>query len=130
MANAFYIQPSSGKPIYRQLVEQIRRQCASGQLHPGDLLPSVRELAGNLSVNPMTISRAYSALETEGVLLRRRGVGMEVAGAGLNSAAERSALLEPALRMVARQARELELPERAVVKALQKMLKELENQDD
>ena len=129
-ANAFYIQPSSGAPIYRQLVDQIRRQCASGQLQSGDRLPSVRELAGILSVNPMTISRAYSLLETEGLLVRQRGVGMQVAATKTTSIRERLALLDPAIQALAHQAQELEVPEQAVLKALQSLLKKQENSHD
>lgn len=75
----FNLNPNAGAPIYRQLVDQIKRMVAGGQLRPGDQLPSVRELALAHAVNPMTISKAYSLLETEGILLRQRGKPMEVA---------------------------------------------------
>lgn len=75
----FVLNSGSGIPIYRQLVDQIRRLVAAGQLKPGDTLPSVREVASLHAVNPMTISRAYNQLEIEGVLLRKRGRPMEVA---------------------------------------------------
>ena len=64
----FVLQPVSGVPIYRQLVEQIRRLIAGGQLAPGTELPSVREVAQSHAVNPMTISKAYALLEAEGLL--------------------------------------------------------------
>jgi GntR family transcriptional regulator len=76
----FILNPQSGIPIYRQLVEQIRRLVASGQLAPGEALPSVREVAADHAVNPMTVSRAYNLLETEGLLNRRRGKPMTVVG--------------------------------------------------
>jgi len=72
------LNPSSGVPIYRQIVDQIRQQCASGGLTEGDLLPSVRSIATSLGINPMTVSKAYSQLEAEGLVLRKRGVGMVV----------------------------------------------------
>lgn len=75
----FNLNPSAGAPIYRQLVDQIKRMVAGGQLRPGDQLPSVRELALAHAVNPMTISKAYSLLEADGVLVRKRGKPMEVA---------------------------------------------------
>src|SRR5690606_276793 len=75
----FILNPQSGIPIYRQLAEQIRRMVAGGQLQAGDELPSVRELAVAHAVNPMTISKAYSLLEVEGVLVRQRGKPMQVA---------------------------------------------------
>jgi len=73
------IDHHSGQPIYRQVIEQIRRQIMAGQLGEDTQLVSVRELAGQLNVNPMTISKAYSLLENEGLLERRRGVGLFVA---------------------------------------------------
>jgi GntR family transcriptional regulator len=72
----FSIAPGSSEPIYRQLMEQIRRMSAAGQLADGDLLPSVRDVALALSLNPMTVSKAYNYLEVEGLLSRQRGVGM------------------------------------------------------
>jgi GntR family transcriptional regulator len=75
----FQINPSSGEPIYRQLIEQVERFIVSGMLSAGDELPSVRQLAINLEINPMTISKAYSILEAKELLERRRGRGMFVA---------------------------------------------------
>ena len=75
----FTLQPSSGVPIYLQLIQQVRRMVASGQLTPGTELPSVREVATEYTVNPTTISKAYSLLENEGLLLRNRGKPMTVA---------------------------------------------------
>ena len=69
----FTLDPHSGVPIYRQLLEQVRRLVASGQLKAGSELPSVRDLALAHAVNPMTISKAYSLLEAEGLLQRNRG---------------------------------------------------------
>jgi GntR family transcriptional regulator len=75
----FILQPHSGVPIYRQLAEQVRRMVASGQLTPGVPLPSIRDLALKHAINPMTVSKAYSLLENEGVLERHRGKPMKVA---------------------------------------------------
>jgi GntR family transcriptional regulator len=74
----FTLQPSSGVPIYRQLIDQVRRLVASGQLEPGAELPSVREVATEYTVNPTTISKAYSLLELEGLLQRNRGKPMTI----------------------------------------------------
>ena len=74
----FTLQPSSGVPIYLQLIQQVRRMVASGQLTPGTELPSVREVATEYVVNPTTISKAYSQLESEGLLQRNRGKPMTV----------------------------------------------------
>ena len=75
----FRLNPQSGTPIYRQLMDQVRWMVASNQLKPGDELPSVRDLALEHAVNAMTISKAYSLLEAEGVLARQRGKPMTVA---------------------------------------------------
>lgn len=68
-----------GIPIYRQIIDQIRRQIMAGQLRGGQQLTSVRELAVQLHVNPMTISKAYGIMESEGLLERRSGIGLFVA---------------------------------------------------
>jgi GntR family transcriptional regulator len=75
----FEIDHHSGVPIYRQIINQIRRQIMAGQLPEGFQLHSVRELARHLRVNPMTVSKAYSILEIEQLLTRTRGVGLFVA---------------------------------------------------
>jgi len=67
------VDPQSGVPVYRQLMDQVRFHVASGLLKPGDELPSTRALSSQLGVNPMTISKAYSYLEREQVVERRPG---------------------------------------------------------
>jgi GntR family transcriptional regulator len=122
----FSIVPGSTEPIYRQLVEQVRRLVAGGQLAPGDALPSVREVALQLAVNPMTVSKAYGLLELESLLERRRGVGMIVADRPrrIDDAGERLALLRPTLERAAREARELELDPDTVLSLFKAILKE------
>jgi GntR family transcriptional regulator len=73
------IESSSGVPISRQIADQIRTQCASGGLRPGDRLPSVRELARELTINQNTVLRVYEKLTGEGLLERRHGDGTYVA---------------------------------------------------
>ncbi len=75
----FTISPSSGVPIYKQLYSQIERMVLSGYFAVGEQLPSVRQVAMNLEVNPMTVSKAYGLLEERGYLIRLRGKGMVVA---------------------------------------------------
>jgi GntR family transcriptional regulator len=65
----------SGVPFYRQIVEQIKFAIASGTLAPGQRLPTVRQLAVDLSINPNTVVRAYQQLEIEGVLETQQGSG-------------------------------------------------------
>ena len=89
----------SGVPIYRQLEEQVRRGVLSGALAAGEKLPAVRDLAADLGVNPMTVSKAYSRLEMEGWVVRRRGVGLFVrARSAANEDRERLHVLSGALR--------------------------------
>ena len=73
------VETSSGMPITRQIAAQIRAQCASGVLQPGERLPSVRVLASELAVNQNTILRVYERLTAEGLLQRRHGDGTFVA---------------------------------------------------
>jgi GntR family transcriptional regulator len=73
------IETSSGVPITRQILDQIRTQCATGALAPHDRLPSVRELARELAVNQNTILRVYERLTAEGLIERRHGDGTYVA---------------------------------------------------
>ncbi len=71
----FRIDHSSGVPIYRQIMEQIKYSMAKGSLRPGDRLPSVRQLSVELEVNPNTIAKAWSELEHEKMIETRRGMG-------------------------------------------------------
>ncbi len=67
------VDPSSGVPVFRQVMDQVRFHIASGLLKAGDELPPTRTLSAELGVNPMTISKAYNLLERDGVLDRRPG---------------------------------------------------------
>jgi GntR family transcriptional regulator len=103
----FILNPSLGIPIYRQLIEQVRRMVASGQLATGTALPSVREVASEHTVHPMTISKAYSQLEAEGLLERNRGKPMTVAAGKKTRTA-----LAPRLEQIEQQAEQLVLAAR------------------
>ena len=125
-AQLFSISTGSSEPIYRQLVEQVRRLVAAGQMAPGDGMPSVREVAQALALNPMTVSKTYAILEMEGVLTRKRGLGMFVAEApkGTHSVAARIELLRPTLERAAHEAGQLELDHDTVLTLFSKLLKE------
>jgi GntR family transcriptional regulator len=118
----FILNPQSGTPIYRQLAEQVRRMVASGQLAAGAELPSVRELALQHAVNPMTISKAYSLLEIEGILERQRGKPMTVAAQTRTQAPRTHRLeqLEDELDQLVLAARQLEVSQDDLIKALRK----------
>ena len=68
------------RPIYTQIIDGYREQIATGVLQPGEKLPSVRELASNLAINPNTIQRAYRALEADGWIVTVPGKGCFVSG--------------------------------------------------
>ncbi len=74
----FHIDPASGVPIYLQIVQQIRSAVATGVLEEGETLPSVRELAVELAVNPNTVAKAYRELQRDGVISVARGSGTYV----------------------------------------------------
>lgn len=107
----FILDPRSSVPIYQQLIDQVKRLVASGQLVPGAELPSVRELAQRHTVHPMTISKAYSQLEADGVLERRRGRPMTVATPRRSElgVAARLRQLDPQIEALKLAVRQLEL---------------------
>lgn len=72
------IEWSDGAPIYRQLKERIIAMMLDGELKPGDALPSVRTVAAEYQLNPITVSRAYQELADEALVEKRRGLGMFV----------------------------------------------------
>ncbi len=78
----FDIQPDSAVPIYEQIVAQLIYAIAAGTPPPGELIPSVRDLAEKLLVNPNTVAKAVAELERRGILAPRRGLGMEVTAKG------------------------------------------------
>ncbi len=120
----FDISPSAPTPIYRQIVEQVQRMIASGQLQPGDGLPSVREVALQHAINPMTVSKAYSLLENDGALTRLRGVGMVVAQTASAAETDKLALLRPALAGAAQIVRQLDLSDEEAHAVFQSCLDE------
>ena len=124
-----WVSPSSGIPIYRQLMTQIRSLIASGKLAPGEYLPSVRQVALELQINPMTVSKAYSQLELEGVVRLVRGQGMQVNPPAVPEATlkQRQEAMLPLLQQVAANAFQLSLTRKQVLALLDPLLKELEH---
>jgi GntR family transcriptional regulator len=102
-----HIDPSNGLAIYDQIVRQIKFAVAGGGLPPGEMAPSVRELARELTVNPNTVARAYLQLQAEGVLESVRGMGLAVAaGADKRCRGERTKLVQVRLHEVLFEARQ------------------------
>lgn len=125
LPSLFTVTTGSTEPIYRQLVGQVERLVAGGQLAAGDELPSVREVAEQLAVNPMTVSKAYSLLEMAGLLERRRGIGMVVADSHdkRRPLTERLELLRPTLERAAKETAQLEIDHDIALQQFAKMLK-------
>ena len=84
------IDPNSHVPIYQQIVDHIRRSVAAGVYRPGEMIPSLRQTALDLVVNPNTVQRAYEQLEREGLIEARKGLGMFVTESGAVSAQSKS----------------------------------------
>ena len=101
----FSINPTNGLAIFDQIVRQLKFAVASGTLLPGDMVPSVRELAKELAVNPNTVVRAYRDLTNEGILEAVRGTGLNItADAVKHCEKERLALLRERIRHVLEEA--------------------------
>lgn len=86
------LDPKSPVPLYDQIAVRVRAAVATGDLQPGDALPSVRQLAGRLRINPATVVQAYRALEAEGFVEMRHGAGTYIRAVQASARArERSA---------------------------------------
>jgi GntR family transcriptional regulator len=119
----FRVEPTSGVPLYRQLLDQVLALRSSGRLAPGAFLPSVRQVAEDLAINPMTVSKAWSLLERDGVVELVRGQGMRVAAPrNLATPAQRLAELRPLLEQAAARAHQLAVPRRTVLDTLDGLL--------
>jgi GntR family transcriptional regulator len=102
-----HVDPSNGIAIYDQIVRQVKFAVACDALKPGNLVPSVRELARDLTVNPNTVARAYRELQADNVLQPLRGTGLEITPAAPKKClADRAALIRSRLRSVLGEARQ------------------------
>ena len=131
MKSKFYFQisTSSGVPIYRQIIDQVKTQIATGHLETGVFMPSVRQVAEELEINPMTVSKAYSLLEKEGVLEFIRGQGMVVRASSISkkNVQRREDDMIPLLKEVVTKAQQLSLNQEKVMNALESLWKEQKN---
>jgi GntR family transcriptional regulator len=102
-----HVDPSNGIALYDQIVRQIKFAVASDAILPGNLVPSVREMARDLTVNPNTVARAYRELQADSVLQALRGTGLEVtAAAPKKCRADRIELIRRRLGSVLQEARQ------------------------
>ena len=106
------------RPIYLQIIEEIKKRAVRGAYPPGAKLPSVREMALQMGVNPNTMARAYSELEREAFVFARRGQGSFVAEEAERVEAERARLAEAAVQRFVTEIRELGLSEEQVTQLL------------
>ena len=121
------VNPSSGEPVYRQVMRQIRERIVSGQLARGEKLPSVRDLSAETGINPLTAAKVYQFLEREGFVETRRGHGTFVAEkARALSAGARREELDPALRQLVTEALHLGLSEAELLKLVAETFQKLQ----
>lgn len=119
------VDPHSGVPVYRQLMDQIKFHVTSGLMSPGDELPSTRALSAELAINPMTVSKAFSLLEREGVLERRPGLPLVVAALdGRTARARRLDHLRQALGPVVTTIRQLGVSREEALATLSALLED------
>jgi GntR family transcriptional regulator len=78
------IDNASDRPVYQQIIDQVKRDIACGKVMKEERLPTVRQLAGQLAINPNTIAKAYQQLEREGIIVTRPGAGAFVANLDSN----------------------------------------------
>ncbi|MBL8863906.1 MAG: GntR family transcriptional regulator [Planctomycetes bacterium] len=125
------LERNSGQPVFRQITDQVRFQVATGVLEAGSEIPSTRDLAARLGINPMTVSKAYAALEAEGVLERRPGLALVVRGRnGPAREVEQRAELARILRPAVAAARQLGMSAKAALDVYRKALAERGDNDE
>jgi GntR family transcriptional regulator len=121
------IDPQSAEPLFEQVVFAVKSAVAKGTAAAGERLPSVRELARELAINPNTVVRAYEVLERDGVVVRRQGAGCFVSDRGSDLAqAEKRRQLQISLRRVVTEAFHLGFQADDVKKALAQCLDEVQ----
>ena len=121
---------SNGLAIYDQIVRQVKFAVAGGVVREGEMVPSVRELARELTINPNTVARAYRQLQDDGVLGAVRGTGLAVAeGAARRCREERIALIRSRLEQVFAEAQQSGLDPRKLRALVQRQLASIEAQE-
>jgi GntR family transcriptional regulator len=113
-----------GRPLYLQIMDEVRRAISIGTLRPEEPLPSVRELAAELVVNPRTVSQAYQELEREGVVYVRRGQGTFVSPTARREGAERRGVAREVAKRALREARRNRMTAEELVTTIQEIAAE------
>lgn len=122
----FTIDPDNGLAIYDQIIRQVKFAVASGALMPGQRVPSLRELAAELALNPNTIARAYRELQSEGILEMVRGTGLEISVKAVKRCQQdRDKLVRERLRLVLLEAKQSQLDDETLQAMFQEELQAL-----
>ncbi|HVR87175.1 MAG TPA: GntR family transcriptional regulator [Planctomycetota bacterium] len=118
MTFRFKLLPNSELPLFAQIIQQCRQALAQGILKPGDQLPTVRDLAEELVVNPNTVAKAYQDLEKSGITTTRRGAGTFIAnGTSILATAEKERILKQKIEGCLTEAVHLGFSRKSVTKA-------------
>ena len=126
-----YISPKDGVPIYLQIVQQVRRLAASGELVPGEELPSIRSLADSLVINPNTVARAYRELESAGIVSSSRGLGTYITETSLSTAhSERRAVLAERIDALILESLQMRIPFEEVVELMRERHSAFQSADE
>ena len=119
-----HVDHRNGLAVYDQIVRQVKFAVADGAVREGELVPSVRELARELTINPNTVARAYRQLQEEGVLNPVRGTGLAVASAARKQCrTQRNKLIRERLRQVLAEAKQSGLTSQEIEQLVQTELK-------
>ena len=117
------IQNDSAVPVFQQLMDGVKGAIARGAVRPGEMIPSVRQMAAAVLINPNTVAKAYRELEREGVLYTRRGLGVFVSEqSAAQCVDDQRTQLRSSLTEAVRQAREAGLDDREVRDTLERIL--------
>ena len=115
------------RPIYLQIIEAVKKRAAQGVYRAGDRLPSVREMAVEMGVNPNTLSRAYRELGRQGFITTRRGEGSSITGSAERIDNERRALARAACDRFISEIRGLALSKEQTEALMREILEEIES---
>lgn len=119
----FEINPSNGVPVYEQVARQITFAIASGAIQPGEMIPSVREMARELAINPNTVARAFRDLQDSEIIQTVRGTGLSVTkNAKAKCTAARTKLIRERIRDVLDEARQSQLTDDDLAKIIESEL--------
>ncbi len=114
-----FVDTRSGVPIYKQIVRQVEKGVIGGLLKPGDQLPTVREVALELTINPNTVARAYRDLEQEGIIESIQGRGTFISGNLPHPSMEdKEMIIKDKIEELIREARQLNISQAKLVKML------------